>query len=229
MKNQTITAIEAAEGNGSSLLHVPDKSSSSTSAAEAPRSGRDYGASPSEKVKQAGGSLSASPEDGPPLPPRSLMAFPPLARLVNLLLTSFNQLREVTHCCRNHPIFCLHTIGVFVGTVYMCMFICIDIHPFCLCFFSIAHVCRVRDVVGFYTARQGFALYSAVLYVVSKCNIYLSSKLPPLSRSHVEQRGFRLAFFFRGLSHEPSVIEDVDFSLTILLGALARARRISCP
>lgn len=76
------TAIEAAGGNGANLLHVPDKISAS------------FGGATEEATAVA--MVPVLAEDGtPPPPPRSLMAFPPVARLVNMVLTSFNQLREV--------------------------------------------------------------------------------------------------------------------------------------
>eukprot|EP00903_Cladosiphon_okamuranus_P009789 g9306.t1 len=82
-----IAAIEAAGGNGASLLHVPDKTSAAAEAASSLGLGNDASAK-AEKVAALSG------EGGLPPPPRSLMAFPPVARLLNVVLTSFNQLRE---------------------------------------------------------------------------------------------------------------------------------------
>ncbi|CAM9791518.1 unnamed protein product, partial [Ectocarpus sp. 8 AP-2014] len=88
-----VAAIEAAGGNGASLLHVPDRSTIATSRG-GPANGHGTsgaGAAAAEAERRAalyGG------DGGIPPPPRSLMAFPPVARLLNLMLTSFNQLRE---------------------------------------------------------------------------------------------------------------------------------------
>lgn len=84
------SAIEAAGGNGASLLHVPDKASAAAEASSALSLGLgNDAAAEAEKVAALSG------EEGLPTPPRSLMAFPPVARLLNVVLTSFNQLREV--------------------------------------------------------------------------------------------------------------------------------------
>lgn len=91
------TAIETAGGNGASLLHVPDRTTIATSRG-GPANGHGTsgaGAAVAEAERRAalyGG------DGGIPPPPRSLMAFPPVARLLNLVLTSFNQLREVGKC-----------------------------------------------------------------------------------------------------------------------------------
>ena len=83
-------AIEAAGGNGASLLHVPEKGS-------AVLGGGAGGPGEAGRAEKMGGGGGAGVDGGesPPPPPRALMAFPPVARLLNLLLTSFNQLREV--------------------------------------------------------------------------------------------------------------------------------------
>lgn len=76
-------AIEAAGGNGASLLHVPDKISAS------------FGGATEEATAATTVPMLLAEDGTVPPPPRSLMAFPPMARLVNMVLTSFNQLREV--------------------------------------------------------------------------------------------------------------------------------------
>lgn len=85
----TGAAIEAAGGNGSSLLHVPEKSTVSATAWPSD------GVAGQDASGREGAGLDDFGDGGPPAPPRSLMAFPPVARLVNLTLTSFNNLREV--------------------------------------------------------------------------------------------------------------------------------------
>lgn len=77
---------------------MPEKASGKSSAWAASGSAGD-GAGPTSGGA-AGETGTFLGDEGPPSPPRSLMAFPPVARLVNLLLTSFNQLREVGPCGR---------------------------------------------------------------------------------------------------------------------------------
>eukprot|EP00752_Nemacystus_decipiens_P004544 g4148.t1 len=88
-----IAAIEAAGGNGASLLHVPEKTSA---AVEASSSSSSLGLRSDSAVEAEKAAALALLGDGGglPPPPRSLMAFPPVARLLNVVLTSFNQLRE---------------------------------------------------------------------------------------------------------------------------------------
>ncbi|CAM9612455.1 unnamed protein product, partial [Scytosiphon promiscuus] len=84
-----IAAIEVAGGNGSSLLYVPDKTAATAAAAAAASVVAGDGDNKKAALLSVGGG-----DGGVPSPPRSLMAFPPVARLLNLVLTSFNQLRE---------------------------------------------------------------------------------------------------------------------------------------
>lgn len=98
----SVAAIEAAGGNGSSLLHVPDKSTASSLGLGGGGTAGGSSSSSSNIGGTTGGNASSTQEaaltsgdGGVPPPPRSLMAFPPVARLVNVVLTSFNQLREV--------------------------------------------------------------------------------------------------------------------------------------
>ncbi|CAN0163067.1 unnamed protein product, partial [Ectocarpus sp. 8 AP-2014] len=87
-----VVTLRDVAGNGASLLHVPDRSTIATSRG-GPANGHGTsgaGAATAEAERRAalyGG------DGGIPPPPRSLMAFPPVARLLNLVLTSFNQLR----------------------------------------------------------------------------------------------------------------------------------------
>lgn len=91
------SAIEAAGGNGASLLHVPDRTTITTSRGGPPNGHDTSGADATAAEAERRAALYAG-DGGIPPPPRSLMAFPPVARLLNLVLTSFNQLREVGKC-----------------------------------------------------------------------------------------------------------------------------------
>ncbi|CAM9468553.1 unnamed protein product [Ectocarpus sp. 4 AP-2014] len=88
-----VAAIEAAGGNGASLLHVPDRSTIATSRGGPANGHGTSGASAPAAEAERRAALYGG-DGGIPPPPRSLMAFPPVARLLNLMLTSFNQLRE---------------------------------------------------------------------------------------------------------------------------------------
>ncbi|CAB1114659.1 unnamed protein product [Ectocarpus sp. CCAP 1310/34] len=88
-----VAAIEAAGGNGASLLHVPDRSTIATSRGGPANGHGTSGAAAAAAEAERRAALCAG-DGGIPPPPRSLMAFPPVARLLNLVLTSFNQLRE---------------------------------------------------------------------------------------------------------------------------------------
>ncbi|CAM9284961.1 unnamed protein product, partial [Ectocarpus sp. 12 AP-2014] len=88
-----VAAIEAAGGNGASLLHVPDRSTIVTSRGGPANVHGTSGAAAAAAEAERRAALYGG-DGGLPPPPRSLMAFPPVARLLNLVLTSFNQLRE---------------------------------------------------------------------------------------------------------------------------------------
>ncbi|CAN0133323.1 unnamed protein product, partial [Ectocarpus fasciculatus] len=92
-----VAAIEAAGGNGASLLHVPDRTTIATSRG-GPANGHGgasgAGAAAAAAAEAERRAALYGGDGGIPPPPRSLMAFPPVARLLNLVLTSFNQLRE---------------------------------------------------------------------------------------------------------------------------------------